>query len=78
MEEKITPGVEFGIFMRKAIEDAVADCMKWKGTWRAGGEYKANDVVQDKGSNWIAVAPKPDGRPGSGCGWRLMAKDQAK
>ena len=50
----------------------------WRGTWRNGESYALNDLVQDKGTVFVAVSPKAEGRPGTDSGWRQLVKTSAK
>jgi hypothetical protein len=54
-----------------------AESLRWAGTWRAGNTYRQNDLVQDKGLAWVAVAPDASARPGEGSGWRMLQKSEA-
>jgi hypothetical protein len=58
----------------KRIESSLV----WRGTWRTGESYAVNDMVQDKGTVWVAVASKAEGRPGADSGWRLLVKTQER
>ena len=56
------------------LEERASKAMSWRGTWRAGESYAANDIVQDRGTIHVCAAAKSDARPGSGAGWRMLIK----
>ena len=56
------------------LQAALDKRLLWRGTWRAGESYVANDLVQDKGTIFVCTAAKSEERPGSGPGWRMLVK----
>jgi hypothetical protein len=68
---------EFDAFL-DVLKDELRKRLLWRGTWRSGEQYAVNDAVQDKGTVFIAVAPKAEGRPGVDAGWRQLVKTEVK
>jgi predicted DNA-binding protein (UPF0251 family) len=60
------------------IKAELSKRLLWRGTWRSGEQYDVNDAVQDKGTVFIAVAPKAEGRPGTDAGWRQLVKTEVR
>jgi hypothetical protein len=64
--------------IQEATQAALNKRLLWRGTWRSGETYAVNDMVQDKGTVWVAVAAKAEGRPGADSGWRMLVKTQER
>jgi hypothetical protein len=74
----------FGQFLKteladfsKDVQAALNERLKWRGTWRTGEKFAVNDLVQDKGTVFVAVA-QTEGRPGADAGWRMLVKTQER
>jgi hypothetical protein len=79
----VVTGEDFNAFMDyfKAellgVQKELNERLRWRGTWRSGEKFCVNDLVQDKGTIFVAVA-QTEGRPGTEAGWRQLVKQDAK
>lgn len=56
-----------------ARDIAVANGLRWRGTWAAGTAYVAQDVVTHAGSSWRAIDASTGVEPTEGGSWSLVA-----
>ena len=58
-----------------AEKGATGSGFDWQGTWSSTTAYTRNDIVQDRGSSWIATRPSTNSRPsGASANWDLYAE----
>ena len=51
---------------------SLADC--FRGPWLPETTYRRGELVQHRGSVWIALAADVAGKPGETDGWRLLVR----
>lgn len=56
-----------------ARDIAVANGLRWRGTWAAGTAYVAQDVVTHAGASWRAIDASTGVEPVEGPSWSLVA-----